>query len=74
MFQVFEDMKNAKYHRTMVTDKPSKMPHQKMTTDVIAGEVKITAKNMELVDVPVVTPNGDIVVPSLSFKVSGNRI
>jgi ABC-type uncharacterized transport system fused permease/ATPase subunit len=70
MFQVFEDMKNARYVKTMVTSKPSKTAHQKMTTEVIAGQVKITAKNIELTDVPVVTPNGDIVVPSLSFKVS----
>jgi len=72
MFQVFEDMKNAKYMRTMVTAKPSKTPLSKMTTEVIAGQVKITAKSVELVDVPVVTPNGDIVVPSLSFKMDTN--
>lgn len=72
MFQVFEDMKNAKYVRTMVSDKPSKAAHQKLTTEVIAGKVHIAAKQMELVDVPVVTPNGDIVVPSLSFKMDTN--
>lgn len=68
MFEVFEDMKRANYIRTTVNTKQSK-PHQKIQTRVIAGQVRITEKEIELVDIPVVTPNGDIVVPSLSFKV-----
>ena len=36
----------------------------------IPGEVVDTEYNIEVEDVPIITPNGDIVVSSLSIKVT----
>ena len=40
------------------------------TATFVTGEVIDTQNTILLEDVPVITPNGDVVVKSLSFKVS----
>ena len=37
---------------------------------IVIGTVVDTDGNIKLEDLPIVTPNGDVVVPSLSFQVS----
>lgn len=37
---------------------------------LLPGTVVDTDGNIKLEDVPIVTPNGDVVVPSLSFQVN----
>ncbi|XP_013398007.2 ATP-binding cassette sub-family D member 2-like [Lingula anatina] len=69
MFEVFEDVRKGKYKRNMVTsNKAAKGAQKKIQGPLqIKGEV-IDTDTILLEDVPIITPNGDIVVSSLSFQ------
>ncbi|CAH1782781.1 unnamed protein product [Owenia fusiformis] len=70
MFEVFDDMKNGVYKRNYVQAiKGTKAAHAKVDGPLsILGEVHDTDTGIIVDHMPIVTPNGDIVVASLSFQ------
>jgi ATP-binding cassette subfamily D (ALD) protein 2 len=72
MFRVFDDVAQQRYVRTTVqqTEATGKRSGRPFDTTSIAGIVRVVHdKSLLLRDVPIVTPNGDVVVDSLSFTV-----
>uniref|UniRef100_A0A1B6E0P3 ABC transporter domain-containing protein n=1 Tax=Clastoptera arizonana TaxID=38151 RepID=A0A1B6E0P3_9HEMI len=74
MLDVFEDVGVGKYERTTIGNKPLLAPSNleyKNGNLLIKGiKLENTDGSIELIDVPIVTPNGDVVVPSLSLSVA----
>ncbi|XP_052780307.1 ATP-binding cassette sub-family D member 1-like [Mya arenaria] len=72
MFTVFDDVRRGKYERNMVTqdDKTStKKQLEKLEGPLTAGgEVVITDGSIYIKDMPIITPNGDVIVKSLSLE------
>lgn len=62
--KVLDDLNDGKYKRTMMVDLNASSPGK-------PGEGKIIAKDniISFNDVPLVTPNGDILIKKLSFEV-----
>ncbi|XP_074645086.1 ATP-binding cassette sub-family D member 2-like [Tubulanus polymorphus] len=70
LFNVFEDVKEGKYVRSTVTNGKNNTSQDKIESSlVMRGKVTDTETDIVLEDVPIITPNGDIVVNSLSFEV-----
>lgn len=71
MFHVFEDVKTGKYQRSMVTKTvQSKAKHAKISGPMqIMGNVMDTDATIDIEDLPIITPNGDIIVSSLTIKI-----
>lgn len=75
MFQVFEDVKQGKYQRTVV-DKEFNDQNGIIEfcngQPIVKGRVIFddTEMSISLINVPVVTPNCDIVVPKLNLKIT----
>ncbi|PVD24556.1 hypothetical protein C0Q70_15039 [Pomacea canaliculata] len=70
MFEVFEDVKNGNYKRNTVTKAKSKVAHERIEGPLLQkGEVVDTETTIDIKDLPIITPNGDIIVPSLTLKV-----
>ncbi|XP_017785188.1 PREDICTED: ATP-binding cassette sub-family D member 2 [Nicrophorus vespilloides] len=70
MFSVLEEVSNGIYHKTIVEKKNSAFKIDfKGDQAIPKGTVNFTNNNeIDLVDVPIVTPNCDVVCPSLSFQ------
>ncbi|XP_045166777.2 ATP-binding cassette sub-family D member 1-like [Mercenaria mercenaria] len=72
MFTVFEDVKQGKYKRTLVVkdgQKKTGVLLEKIEGPVKAhGEVVETERNILVENMPIITPNGDIIVKSLSLQ------
>lgn len=81
MFTVFEEVGVGRFKRDSVVTKQlttggggnqQLLPPQLSFRDglpEIKGEIVLVSDYIRLVEVPIVTPNCDIVVPSLTFKV-----
>ncbi|KAG0366174.1 ABC transporter transmembrane region 2-domain-containing protein [Gamsiella multidivaricata] len=71
LFDVLEDIKKGRYERTMVSKGDgSSNQSQGVNTNDLKGKV-ITQDGVIIFDkVPIVTPNNDVLVKELSFKVS----
>ncbi|XP_062610636.1 ATP-binding cassette sub-family D member 1-like isoform X2 [Saccostrea cucullata] len=71
MFEVFEDVNKGKYERSMVTKAvPGKAKHAKITGPMeIMGNVMDTDATIDIEDLPIITPNGDVIVSSLTLKI-----
>ncbi|XP_032679900.1 ATP-binding cassette sub-family D member [Odontomachus brunneus] len=82
MLDVFKDAALCKYKRNVVTSGPSRLTngnvHQSMEkiiefsdgTPVIKGIVReSTDGSIKLIDVPIVTPNCEVIVPSLTIHI-----
>lgn len=80
MFDVFEDVSKGKCKRTIVCSAYRQNSSGPITYKdgqlVVNGTIKAsTDGSIRLENVPIVTPNGDIVVPSLNLTISpGNHI
>ncbi|XP_022647665.1 ATP-binding cassette sub-family D member 1-like isoform X1 [Varroa destructor] len=86
MFEVFEDVSECRYKRPVLQNvvndkvaideeksKAEKSSFVKMSPEgmpLIQGAVSETRDEVCLDTVPIVTPNGDVVVPSLTFKMT----
>ncbi|RUS82089.1 hypothetical protein EGW08_010134, partial [Elysia chlorotica] len=71
MFEVFDDVKNGRYQRNTVTkqQKSIKLSHERISGPLVQkGTVIDTQSTIVLEDLPIITPNGDIIVQSLSFQ------
>ncbi|KAF9945238.1 ATP-binding cassette sub- D member 3 [Mortierella alpina] len=72
LFEVLEDIKKGRYERTMVTksEGPSTPQSQAVNTNDLKGKV-VTQDGVIIFDkVPIVTPNNDVLLKELSFKVT----
>ncbi|KAI9308165.1 ABC transporter transmembrane region 2-domain-containing protein [Cunninghamella echinulata] len=65
LLDVFEDVKAGKYQKRLVS---SVSTESNAKTLEGRGEVK-QSENIEFIDVPIVSPNGDVLVPKLTFHV-----
>lgn len=76
MFHVFEDVKQGKYQRTVVdkefTEQGGGIIEFRDGQPIVKGRVLFddTEMSITLINVPVVTPNCDIVVPKLNLKIT----
>ncbi|GFO21214.1 ATP-binding cassette sub-family d member 2 [Plakobranchus ocellatus] len=71
MFEVFDDVKHGRYHRNTVTkpQKAVKLSHERINGPLVQKGIVIdTQSTIILEDLPIITPNGDIIVQSLSFQ------
>jgi len=70
MFLVFEDVSKGKYQRNTVTKtKSTKLHHERITGPLVPkGSVVDTDSAIIIEELPIITPNGDIIVQSLSLK------
>ncbi|XP_041379616.1 ATP-binding cassette sub-family D member 1-like [Gigantopelta aegis] len=64
MLHVFEDCNRGLYQRNLVS-KPGQLNGQLE----IKGHVVDTESTIDIKQLPVITPNGDVIVPSLSMKI-----
>jgi len=78
LFDVLEDVNKGKYERTMVADNSKSAPGASslikkptiVDTALLPGTV-VEADNVIQFDrVPIVTPNGDVLIRELSFEVT----
>ncbi|CAO3622499.1 unnamed protein product [Cunninghamella blakesleeana] len=65
LLDVFEDVKAGRYQKRLVS---SVSTESNAKTLQGRGEVK-ESENIEFIDVPIVSPNGDVLVPKLTFHV-----
>ena len=77
MFTVFEEVSQGKYNRAITSSSAKKkrnslmqLTFDKKGRPEIRGIVTESTDYIRLEDVPVITPNCDIVVPSLTITVS----
>lgn len=77
MFTVFEEVSQGKYNRAVTSSSAKKrrssllqLTFDKKGRPEIRGQVIESLDHIRLEDVPVITPNCDIVVPSLTITVS----
>lgn len=65
LLEVFEDVKAGRYQKNLVSSSSTES-NEKMLQG--RGEV-VKSENIEFIDVPIVSPNGDVLVPKLNFHV-----
>lgn len=65
LLEVFEDVKVGKYQKNLVSSVSTESNEKTLQG---RGQV-VTSENIEFVDVPIVSPNGDVLVPKLTFHV-----
>ncbi|KAL5015126.1 hypothetical protein ScPMuIL_009396 [Solemya velum] len=72
MFKVFDDVGKGKYERQMVLDnvKQSKGPDKLYGPLKILGTVVDTESLIHMKNLPIITPNGDIIVSSLTLEIN----
>uniref|UniRef100_A0AC34F3N8 ABC transmembrane type-1 domain-containing protein n=1 Tax=Panagrolaimus sp. ES5 TaxID=591445 RepID=A0AC34F3N8_9BILA len=72
LMEVLKDLQTGKYERTMVADGALAAASSKLLSPG-AGELIIRDNIIKFEDVPLVTPNGDVLIPSMSFEVPSGR-
>ncbi|KAG1059307.1 hypothetical protein G6F42_028365 [Rhizopus arrhizus] len=65
LLEVFEDVKAGRYQKNLVSSVSTESNAQMLKG---RGEV-VESENIEFVNVPIVSPNGDVLVPKLNFHV-----
>uniref|UniRef100_A0A8D0DWY6 ATP binding cassette subfamily D member 3 n=1 Tax=Salvator merianae TaxID=96440 RepID=A0A8D0DWY6_SALMN len=69
LMQVLKDLNNGKYQRTMLSQEKDAEPDQDMPLIPGTGRVVIADNIIKFDHVPLVTPNGDILIKDLNFEV-----
>uniref|UniRef100_A0A914Z2K5 ATP-binding cassette sub-family D member 3 n=1 Tax=Panagrolaimus superbus TaxID=310955 RepID=A0A914Z2K5_9BILA len=72
LMEVLKDLQTGKYERTMVADGALAAASSKLLSPG-SGELIIRDNIIKFEDVPLVTPNGDVLIPSMSFEVPSGR-
>lgn len=69
MFDVFADVQSGLYKRNTVTKSKTKVAHDRIEGPLVQkGEVVDTESTIDIENLPIITPNGDIIVASLTLK------
>ncbi|KAJ3361121.1 ATP-binding cassette sub- D member 3 [Allomyces arbusculus] len=70
LFDVLDDIHSGKYESTMVTGNEAERAQTgKVSADDLKGQVETRDGIIEFKNVPIVTPNGDVLVKELSFRI-----
>lgn len=73
MFDVFKEVKNSVYRRTLVNeDQKANKQDKRLELDTVRIEGKVVESvddSIVLLNVPIVTPNGDVVVKDMSIEI-----
>ncbi|KAK7100602.1 ATP-binding cassette sub-family D member 3-like [Littorina saxatilis] len=71
LIKVLDDLNNGRYERTMVTSNGPKSGVKEGSVKLKPGAGKLIFKDyvIKFDKVPLVTPNGDVLIPELSFEV-----
>jgi len=69
LMHVLDDLNKGKYQRTMVSDSRSDSQNKLANLKPGSGKVRHQDYVIKFEDVPLVTPNGDVLVDSMSFEV-----
>ncbi|XP_064604886.1 ATP-binding cassette sub-family D member 2-like isoform X2 [Liolophura sinensis] len=70
MLEVFDDVGHGRYKRQTVTSQKPGKHHERITGPLeMKGTVVDTDSTILIEEVPIITPNGDVIVPSLSLKI-----
>lgn len=69
MFSVFREVGAGRYQNGITQAMNSTASNASIVATLRKGTTVLTTANISLMDVPIVTPNGDIVVPSLTFSI-----
>uniref|UniRef100_A0A914Z8S9 Uncharacterized protein n=1 Tax=Panagrolaimus superbus TaxID=310955 RepID=A0A914Z8S9_9BILA len=72
MFEVMDDVRNGKYQRqTVNVSETLEIENERFDTSYIDGKIEISSGGeIELIQVPIVTPNGDVVVKNMAIKIT----
>ncbi|KAF9973410.1 ATP-binding cassette sub- D member 3 [Actinomortierella ambigua] len=70
LFDVLEDVNKGRYERTMVSKDGASSASKSVDTKGLRGKVVTQDGVIVFEKVPIVTPNNDLLVPELSFKVT----
>jgi ATP-binding cassette subfamily D (ALD) long-chain fatty acid import protein len=65
LLEVFEDVKAGRYQKNLVSSSSTESNEMMLQG---RGEV-VKSENIEFIDVPIISPNGDVLVPKLNFHV-----
>ncbi|KAI8880926.1 hypothetical protein K501DRAFT_296162 [Backusella circina FSU 941] len=65
LLEVFEDVKAGRYQKNLVSSSSTESNAQMLKG---RGDI-VKSENIEFIDVPIVSPNGDVLVPKLNFHV-----
>uniref|UniRef100_A0A1I7Z7B8 ATP-binding cassette sub-family D member 2 n=1 Tax=Steinernema glaseri TaxID=37863 RepID=A0A1I7Z7B8_9BILA len=70
MFEVFDDMKKGVYRKQIISGEnaTAESRGERFDTSSITGVEIETVANIKLTDVPIVTPNGDVVVKNMTLE------
>ncbi|KAJ8655874.1 hypothetical protein O0I10_008538 [Lichtheimia ornata] len=69
LFDVLRDVRKGKYNRTMVSTDEESTQNMTVSTDDMKGKVIVRDGVIVFDHVPIVTPNNDVLLKDLSFKV-----
>ena len=72
MDEVLGDLKQGKYKRVMVSQNetdPSQVNHDATVASVRGGAQIIKSENIQFKDVPILSPNGDVLVEKMNFEI-----
>ncbi|PIC45071.1 hypothetical protein B9Z55_005215 [Caenorhabditis nigoni] len=74
LLNVLDDVNNGNYKRTMVGEKDESM-NSLLKSDLVAGSGNLLVRDnvIRFERVPLVTPNGDVLIESLDFEVPSGR-
>jgi len=80
MDTVLQDLKDGKFERTQVVDAGNEdtagADNQKIVTKTMSmiqsADQVVVFDNIKFVDVPIISPNGDILVDKMSFEIKPN--
>lgn len=69
-FDVLENIKAGNYERTMISQRSGERNKiHKLSESSLGGQIIEKDEIIDFKDIPIATPNGDILVPSLTFSI-----
>jgi len=69
-FNVLDDVNSGRYQRAMISKDPSGINEvQTIDQSALKGTIVEQDGVIEFIEVPIATPNGDLLVPAMSFRV-----
>ena len=69
MDEVLDDLASGKYKRVMVTQDDQNQKSQDLVQSVRGGAKITSSENIIFKDVPILSPNGDVLVDKMSFEI-----
>jgi len=71
MDEVLEDLSQGKYKRVMVSQGEGKDAKNVEAVASVRGGAKIvSSENITFIDVPILSPNNDVLIPKMNFEIN----